>query len=85
MKAVLFDLGGTLVEGTSPHLNVEKSYFEDQIRAIHDSLRNDGIDVSWVRKRARSLENLSRSARSNLCVTRSDGLAHADPLFDVIA
>jgi putative hydrolase of the HAD superfamily len=48
VKAVLFDLGGTLVEGTSPHLNVEKSYFEDQIRAIHDSLRNDGIDVSWV-------------------------------------
>jgi len=36
------------VEGTSPHLNIEKSYYEDQIRAIHGSLRNDGIDVSYI-------------------------------------
>jgi putative hydrolase of the HAD superfamily len=44
---LLFDLGGTLVEASSSVLDTKKGYYRIQVRAIHRSLRKNGVIVDW--------------------------------------
>ena len=48
ISAILFDLGGTLIDEASNVLNTEKGYYEIQVKAIYNSLENDGISVDWT-------------------------------------
>ncbi|MCW4020322.1 MAG: hypothetical protein NWF14_03725, partial [Candidatus Bathyarchaeota archaeon] len=47
LSAILFDLGGTLIEETSHDLNTAQGYYEIQVKAIHHSLKKDGVSVDW--------------------------------------
>ena len=47
ISAILFDLGGTLIEESSDDLNTKRGYYEIQVRAIHQSLKKDGVSVDW--------------------------------------
>jgi len=47
IKAVLFDLVGTLIEESSRILSTEQGYYELQVKAIHQSLEKDDILVDW--------------------------------------
>lgn len=47
ISAILFDLVGTLIEETSDVLNTEQGYYGIQVKAIQQSLKNDGISIDW--------------------------------------
>ena len=47
LSALLFDLCGTLVEASSSVLDTKKGYYGIQVRAIHRSLRKNGVIVDW--------------------------------------
>lgn len=48
LNAVIFDFVGTLIEETSEVLNTLQGYYEIQVKAIHNSLKKDGISTDWL-------------------------------------
>ncbi len=83
LSAVLFDLVGTLIEESSSVLNTADGYYENQVKAIHGSLEEDGISVDWssfknryeqvrIRQKERSRQTLREY---DMCERVSDTLS----------
>lgn len=47
LSAILFDLGGTLIEENFDVLNTGLKMYEIQVKALHSSLEKDGILIDW--------------------------------------
>jgi putative hydrolase of the HAD superfamily len=83
LKAILFDLVGTLIEDNTDILNTEQNYYAIQVKAIHNSLEKDGQSTDWtVFKRHYNIIRQRQKERSkqtlkeyNMCERVADTLS----------